>query len=81
MRDHEETPPLGTGASMIAAIERHFDEVEVASCPYLYRTIAHWLDVSSAPHGDAIAAFVLEAEERGISAGALEAVGLRIVAR
>jgi SAM-dependent methyltransferase len=76
--DHEEDPPLNSGAHMIAEISARFDALDVMSGPYLFRTFAHRLDRE--PRGEAIVRHLLDVERRGIARGDLRPVGLRMQA-
>jgi SAM-dependent methyltransferase len=70
--------PLHAGDAMIAAIEARFASVKEARGPYLWRHIAR--GVTGARVGD-IAHAVHSSEERGVVAGTLSAVGVRVTAR
>jgi SAM-dependent methyltransferase len=76
---HHHDEPLHTGASMERTIASQFSNREVRRPPYLYRYIAAGL--SQDDRGAALAAQLRLAEQRGIDAGVLRPVGLRIVAR
>jgi SAM-dependent methyltransferase len=71
-------PPLHAGDAMVAAIEARFDDVRVSRGPYLWRRVARG---AQGAHAGAVAAAVHVAEERGVVAGTLCAVGLRVTAR
>ncbi|HET7500872.1 MAG TPA: class I SAM-dependent methyltransferase [Kofleriaceae bacterium] len=75
---HDHDPPLHTGVEMRRAIAARFDLRDVHGAAYLYRYITRHL-----PHdarGVALAQHVYSTERRGITDGALTAVGLGIVA-
>jgi SAM-dependent methyltransferase len=77
---HEHTPPLHTGAEMLAAIgaDPRLAITVTGRGPYLYRRVCGGL--SDDDPGGRIAAHVLATEQRRLAAGTLDAVGLRIVA-
>jgi len=70
--------PLHAGDAMLAAIEERFTDVRVSRGPYLWRRLARH---AQGERAGAIAAAAHAAEERGVVAGTLSAVGLRITAR
>ncbi len=76
--DHDDDPPLNTGAHMIAEVAARFEAVEVMTCPYLYGTLAHHL--GDADKGEAIARHLLAIENQRIDRGEIRPVGLRICA-
>jgi SAM-dependent methyltransferase len=76
--DHDEDPPLNTGAHMMAEVAARFDAIEVMTCPYLYRTLAERLD--DAERGEAIARHLFAIENQRIDRGEIRPVGLRICA-
>jgi 2-polyprenyl-3-methyl-5-hydroxy-6-metoxy-1,4-benzoquinol methylase len=84
---HEHThhdEPLSEGRRMREEVARRLELTATHEGPYLYRYIhagiAGTLGVE-APMTEALSSHVLEAERRGIAAGALRPVGLRLVAR
>ncbi len=70
--------PLHAGDAMVAAIEARFTSVKEARGPFLWRHVAR--GVTGARAGD-IAHAIHAAEERGVVAGTLSAVGMRVTAR
>lgn len=81
MHDHE---PLSEGGRMRQEVARRLELVETRQVPYLYRYVCAGIAAvlgAEAPMTQALCSHVLEAEQRGISAGALKPVGLRLVAR
>jgi len=76
--DHSREAPLHAGESMVAEIEARFVDVKIARGPYLWRYIARGV---AGDRARAIAEAVHAAEERGVVAGTLSAVGLRVTAR
>lgn len=94
--DHVDDPPFHRGAAMKEAIARKFSLLGEQRGPYLYRYVVGGL-VHTTPRrhtrtarGTAgaasfdrarIAAWALAAEQRGIAAGALKPVGLRLWAK
>jgi len=76
---HHHDEPLHTGAAMERTIASQFSIREIRRLPYLYRYIGAGLPQDD--RGATIAAQVRLAEQRGIDAGVLRPVGLRIVAR
>jgi SAM-dependent methyltransferase len=77
--EHEETPPLQTGAAMTMAVAKQFGMLETTPGPYLYRYICNGLEASD--RGGSIARFILGAEQKRIAEGTLKPVGLRLLAR
>jgi SAM-dependent methyltransferase len=75
---HPDEAPLHAGDAMLAAIRARFLDVQVARGPYLWRRVARH---ATGERARAIGAALHAAEERGIVAGTLCAVGLRVVAR
>ncbi|HEY7198942.1 MAG TPA: methyltransferase domain-containing protein [Candidatus Dormibacteraeota bacterium] len=70
---------LHTGAEMEAALRTRLDVVSVEACPYLYRHLAQWLEVSE--RGAAVARLLLELERARIARGELVPLGVRAIAR
>ena len=79
VQERIEIPFEYAGGHMIAEIGARFDAVEIATCPYLYRTFAARLD--AADHGESITRHLVAFEQQRIASGQLRAVGLRITAR
>jgi hypothetical protein len=81
--EHHHDEPLHPGAVMRAALAEHFSITFEGEGPYLYRYLAAGI-AEALPPGDPLAGaageHVLGAERRGIAAGRLKAVGLRLVA-
>lgn len=77
--EHVDDPPFHRGAAMREAIRTRFSLLGEERGPYLYRYVVGGLELS--PHGKRIAAWALAAERRGIAAGALKPVGLRLWAK
>ena len=75
---HEHSPPLHSGADMIAAVADRFSRVSTRRGPYLYRSIASL--VESSERGAAVTSQVYASESRRLQEAALLAVGLRITA-
>jgi SAM-dependent methyltransferase len=74
--DHRhEDPPLHTGRAMLAGIEERFAPSRVTRVAYLYRHICAGLRDAS------LAGYVKSLEERYVTGGIVQAVGLRIIAR
>jgi SAM-dependent methyltransferase len=76
--------PLSEGWSMREELARRLELIEAREGPFLYRYIC--AGVASSTKEEALVAesvtrYVFEAEQRGIAAGALKPVGLRLVAR
>jgi hypothetical protein len=63
---------------MVAAVGRTFAIARTERVPFLYRGLCTQLELSN--RGARIGAAVFDVEQRGIAAGALQALGLRIVA-
>lgn len=77
-----EGEPLSEGRQMREAIRRRFELLDVQERPYLYRYIGGGVAHACEPHvAEAITTWVSDAEQRGIAAGHLKPVGLRLVAR
>lgn len=79
--EHE---PLSEGRRMREEVARRLELLETHEGPYLYRYIHSGVAAvlgPEAPMTETLSAHVLEAERRGIAAGALKPVGLRLVAR
>lgn len=76
--EHDHSPPLHSGADMIAAVADRFARVSTRRGPYLYRSIASL--VESSERGAAVTSQVYAAESRRLQEAALMAVGLRITA-
>jgi SAM-dependent methyltransferase len=70
--------PLHAGDAMVAGIAARFADVREARGPYLWRRLARH---AQGDRAGAIAHAVHAAEERGVVAGTLCAVGLRVTAR
>lgn len=77
--EHEHTPPLHSGADMIAAVVDRFARVSTRRGPYLYRSIASLIE--SSERGAAVTSQIYAAESRRLQEAALVAVGLRITAQ
>lgn len=75
---HADEAPLHGGDAMLAELGARFVDLQIARGPYLWRRIAHGVDGARA---GAVIAAVHAAEERGVVAGTLSAVGLRVTAR
>jgi SAM-dependent methyltransferase len=75
---HLHDPPLHTGVQLRRALGDRLALRERRRTPYLYRYICGGLPDDA--HGAAVAAYVLEAERRGIAAGRITPVGLRLLA-
>lgn len=75
---HVHDPPLATGRQMLHAIASRFAIRDTARCPYLFRYFTRHLPDDE--RGGAIAAHLLALEQRRVTAGTLDAVGLRVVA-
>ena len=78
-RWHAFTPPLHTEARMERAVARHFEVVETARVPYLYRYATERLERSAA--GVSAGQFVKERETAHVAAGILRPIGWRLEAR
>lgn len=75
---HVHDPPLHTGAQLERALGERLAIRERRRVPYLYRYVSR--GVSDDARGAELAAYVLAAEQRGISEGRLVPVGLRLIA-
>jgi SAM-dependent methyltransferase len=76
--EHEHSPPLHSGAEMIAGVSDRFTRLDTRRGAYLYRSIAAGLEESE--RGAELAVQIYGAETRRLRAAALAAVGLRITA-